>query len=183
MKLLWIVVGILALLWLGFLTIDRNSVQLHLNNHDKQFGEVDNRFNSLDETYQTKDGFLSEDNSIDKTEDKADQTEDKADQKVEMPYEKEKTNENTNLRKDDNAMPKADNENELDLKPNLNFDNPMDEDKDKKFNKNQDVSFNNDESIVAFGYVNDHLFRGNKSVEAFELNQIEDEVITAFKVR
>jgi hypothetical protein len=188
MRTLLIVAGVLIVIWLGFLTIDRNSIQLHLNNHDEQFSEHDRQFNSLDERYQTKDGFISEDNPIDKAEDGLDKAEDKFDKKIEMPYEEDTTNENTNLKEDDNADPQTDNNNEIDLKPNPNIDKPNDnkfeKDNRKDKYKNGRASLNVEEdSIVAFGYVTDHMFRGYENVEAFELDHVQDEVITAFRVR
>lgn len=190
MRTLLIVVGVVVVLWLGFLTLQHNTTQTHLNRHDQQFQEVDNNFNSLDERYQTKDGFISEDNPIDKTEDKLDQTEDKADQKIEMPYEEDKTNENTNLKEDDNELPKPNNEDEIDLKPNPNLDgndeNELDQEKgkDKLKPRNNRASLPlEDDSIVAFGYVHDHLYRGHESIEAFQLDHQTEDVITAFRVR
>ncbi|HMG15475.1 MAG TPA: hypothetical protein VK590_08520 [Saprospiraceae bacterium] len=180
MKTFLIVVGVLILVWLGMLTMARNDMQTNLDKHDEQLYEHDRQFNSLDERYQTRDGFISEDNPIDKTEDKLDQTEDKADQKIEMPYEKDKTNENTNLKKDDNEFPKANNKDEIDLKPNPHIDNPFNNEKENS--KNDHVTLNN-ESVVAFGKVTDRMFRGYDSVEAFQLDQMQEEVITAFKVR
>ena len=174
MRTILIIAGVAVLLWLGYLTFHQNNTQLHLNKHDQQFHEVDNNFNSLDERYETRDGFLSEDNPIDETEDKFDQTEDKADQKIEMPYEQEETNENTNLKKDDNKFPKPNNKKEIDLKPKFNREEPM----------NDEVSLGlEDESVVAFLDVTDHLFKGKESIEAFELNQFQDDAITAFRVR
>jgi hypothetical protein len=182
MKTLLIVVGILVVIWLGFLTIDRNGIQLHLNNHDRQFSEHDRQFNSLDERYQMKDGFISEDNPIDKTEDGLDRTEDKFDKKFEMPYEKENTNENDNLLKDDNVVPPANDQNEIDLKPNPNIDNEKGNKKDKHNNGRASLDLES-ESIVAFGYITDHLYKGAESIEAFQLDHVQDDVITAFRVR
>jgi hypothetical protein len=189
MRLLLIIVGVLVILWLGFLTIDRNGVQQHLNNHDQQFEDVDNNINSLDERYQTKDGFLSEENPIDRAEDGLDKTEDKADKKFEMPYEEDTTNENTNLKEDDNADPQTDNNNEIDLKPNPNVDSPnldendLDKENKKEKHKNTRASLElENDSVVAFGYVTDHMYR-DQSVEAFQLDLEQEEVITAFRVR
>lgn len=186
MKTFLIVVGVLVVLWLGFLTIDRNNTEQHLNNHDQQFFEHDRQFDSLDQRYQTKDGAISEDNPMDKTEDKLDTTEDKFDKEIEMPYEKNKTNENDNLLKDDNNVPPAKDQDEIDLKPNPNIDNPLENENGKgnKNPKNNRASLNlEDDSVVAFGYVHDHLFRGYENVEAFQLDQAQEEVITAFRVR
>jgi len=182
MKTLLIVVGILVVIWLGFLTVDRNSVQLHLNRHDEKMYEHDRQFNSLDERYQMKDGFISEDNPIDKAEDGFDKAEDKFDKKIEMPYEEDTTNENTNLKEDDNADPQTDNNNEIDLKPNPNIDNENEKGNKKDKYKNGRASLEN-ESIVAFGYITDHLYRGTESIEAFQLDHVQDDVITAFRVR
>jgi hypothetical protein len=183
MKTLLIVVGIVVLLWLGYLTNARNDLQLHLNRHEERMSEHDQQFNSLDNRYQTKDGVILEDNPIDQGEDQLDKAEDKFDKKIEMPYEKEETNENDNLLKDDNTVPPADDQNEIDLKPNPNLDNDNGKDKDKKPYKNPRASLDDQESVVAFGYVRDHLFRGNESIEAFELDQSVEDVITAFRVR
>ena len=184
MKTFLIVVGVLILVWLGMLTIARNDMQTNLNRHDEQLYEHDRQFNSLDDRYQTRDGNLSEDNPIDKGSDKLDQTEDKADKKIEMPYEENKTNENTNLKKDDNKYPQTDNEDEIDLKPNPDIDNPLNNDDGVKKNKSKNNRASiDDESIVAFGEITDRMFRGYESVEAFQLDQMQDEVITAFKVR
>ena len=171
MKTFLIVVGILIVVWLGMLTMTRNDMQTRLDNHDEQLYEHDRQFNSLD-------------NPIDKTEDKFDTTEDKFDKEIEMPYEKNKTNENDNLLKDDNNVPPANDQDEVDLKPNPDIDNPLDNDKGNKKDKpkNNRASLE-DDSIVAFGEVTDRMFRGYESVEAFQLDQIQEEIITAFKVR
>ena len=183
MKTFLIVVGVLVLVWLGMLTMARNDIQTNLDRHDEQLYEHDRHFNSLDERYETKDGFISEDNPLDKTEDKFDTTEDKFDKNIEMPYEKNKTNENDNLLKDDNNVPPANDQDEVDLKPNPDIDNPLDNDKGNKKDKSKNNRASLEESIVAFGEVTDSMFRGYESVEAFQLDQMQDEVITAFKVR
>jgi hypothetical protein len=183
MKTLLIVVGIVVLIWLGFLTVNRNSVQLHLNRHDEKMYEHDRQFETLDDRYQMKDGFISEENPIDKTEDKLDKAEDKFDKKIEMPYENEETNENDNLLKDDNAVPPANDKDEIDLKPNPSIDNELDKGNKKDKNKNPRASLDlENESMVAFGYVTDHMYRG-QSVEAFQLDHEQDEAIIAFRVR
>jgi hypothetical protein len=182
MKTFLIVIAVLVVLWLGVLTVDRNNVQLHQNNQDAKINEMDNRFETLDERYEMKEGFIQEDNPIDKTEDKMDQAEDKFDQKIEMPYENEKTNENTNLKKDDNEFPEPNNNEEIDLKPNPDIDRVP-----KLKNKNNNRALiEKDNTIVAFGNINDRLYRGeDKSVEAFKLKPIfeDEESIVAFKVQ
>ena len=175
MKTILIAGGILLVLWLGFLTIDRNGVDHDINRHDTEINDLNGRFDSLDDRYEMREDFISEENPIDKAEDEFDKGEDKLDRNINMPYEKDKTRQNTDLK------PKDDN----------NANKPIDketlkkhEDDDNELFKDRPQAFAN-ESIVAFKFIDDYM--SNASTEAFQLNLdgslANEDSVVAFKIR
>lgn len=171
MRTILIIAGVILLIWLGYLTVDRNSIQLHLNRHDERFDQMQSNIDGLDDRYELKEGVISEENPVDKVEDELDKAEDKFDQNIEMPYEDKKTNENTDLKKDDNALPQADKE---EIKTDVNMR--------ERLENGMGLGIN-EPSEVAFADVTDHLYKGKESIEAYQFNVLQDDAIVAFKVR
>jgi hypothetical protein len=171
MKTLLIIAGILLVLWLGFSALDRNRVNDSIDGHEKRIEQLENQ-----QDYNLNDGdLIDEDNPMDKTEDNLDKQEDKIDKKIEMPYENEKTNENTDLKKDDNPTT---NDGVNNRAGKVRKPNPA---------KANEPEANASDSIVAFGYVNDYMFE--PATEAFKLNLFdlaflgEDSSVTAFQLK
>jgi hypothetical protein len=168
MRTILIIAGILLVSWLVFMSCDRMNMKNDMDNHHKELQEHDGMLNG---EYQ-EDEHIPYGDTIDKQEDGFDK-------EMEMPYENEKTNQNTNLKKEKDNDEILRNEEEKSL-------NPADEkDKPKKPNPAKDEpEANANESIVAYASLGDTLF--NPAIEAFQLDVFsmpQDDSVIAFKLR
>jgi hypothetical protein len=166
MRTLLIIAGILLVLWLGFQAVDRNRVNDSIDGHEKRIEQLENEHDYGDGD------VIDEENPVDKTEDNLDKQEDKIDKNMEMPYENEKSNQNTDLMPSDEPQKDVPNNRAGKVKK----PNPA----------KAEPEANASENIVAFSYVKDGMFE--PATEAFKLNLFEvaflgEESVTAFELK
>lgn len=164
MRTILIIAGILIVSWLVFISCDNMNMKNDMDNHHKELQEHDGMLNG---EYQ-EDEHIPYGDTIDKKEDEFDK-------QMEMPYENEKTNQNTNLKKE--------NDNDEILRNEEESPNEKHQDKDKPKDKNEPEA-NVNESVVAYASLGDTVF--NPTIEAFQLNIFDmpvEDSIYAFKLR
>lgn len=162
MKTILFVAGILVVCWLGFLTLQHLNMTKDMDSHHRELQEHDGILNGQ---YQNMD-----------------KKEDNIDKKIQMPYENKKTNQNTNLKRENSKDIPSSVEPitppvsaEQPVKPNPS---PPAKEPAKEPIKGKPQS-NANESIVAYSVLDKDLV----AIEAFQLNLFPQEAVVAFKLQ